>query len=198
MRSVSLALVSAAALMIAVPALAQEAPAPAAPAPAAAPATGEVTDAQLESFNAAMVKVRDVSRAVQGGTPTTEQQAAMAAAISASGLGIEQFNAISTQVSSDEVLQARLAVIAAPAPAAGSVAASVTDDEVAKFSATMVKMREIAPAAGTAPSAEQQAAMASTVQNSGLSVDRFNAIATAVSQDEKLRARVELADARRG
>ncbi|CAN5212636.1 hypothetical protein BH10PSE1_BH10PSE1_26370 [soil metagenome] len=198
MRSLSLALVSVAALMVAVPALAQEAPAPAQAAAPVAPAAGEVTDAQLESFNAAMVKVRQVSQAVQGGAPTAEQQAEMAAAISASGLGIEQFNAISTQVSSDEVLQARLAVVAAPASAAGSVAAGVTDEEVTQFSATMVKMRTLAPAAGQTPTAEQQAAMAAAVQESGLSLERFNAIATAVSQDERLQARVELADAKRG
>ncbi len=195
MRTLSIALVSAAALMAAAPALAQDA---AAAAPAAAPATGEVSDAQLESFNGAMTKVRALSQAAQGGTPTAEQQAEMAAAISGSGLSIEQFNAISTQVSSDAVLRARLAVIAAPAPAAGSVAAEVTDDEVAKFSTAMVKMREIAPTGGAAPTPEQQAEMASTVEASGLSRERFNAIATAVSQDDRLRARVELADAKRG
>lgn len=180
-------------------AFAQEAAAPMAAAPmvpAAAPApAGEITDAQLTAFSGAMKKMQGVAAAVQGGTPTAEQQAEMAAAVEASGLGIEQFNAISGKVSSDEVLRARLAVIDTPAPAAGSVAASVTDAEVAQFSAAMVKMREIAPTAGATPTTEQQAEMASTVQNSGLAIDRFNAIATAVSQDEHLRARVQLADA---
>ena len=96
----------------AVPALAaQDAPAPApgqsatpvAPAASAA-ATSAVTDAQLEAFATAMVKVREISAGMQNGTPTTEQQAGMAAAIEASGLGITQFNAISTQVSADPVI----------------------------------------------------------------------------------------------
>lgn len=192
----------------AVPALAtaQDAPPPAAqPAPAAsaapampAPTGSTVTDAQLEAFAAAMVKVREISEGVQGGTPTTDQQAGMAAAIEASGLGITQFNAISTQVSADPVMRARLAVATAPEPAAGSAAAGVSDAEVDQFSAAMVRMREVAPAAGATPTAEQQAAMAGVVENSGLAIDRFNAIATAVSSDAHLRARVELADARRG
>ncbi len=177
--------------------MAAPAPAPAAtPAPAASAST--VTDAQLESFNTAMTRMRGVAEAVGSGTPTAEQQAEMAAAVEASGLGIEQFNAISGSVSTDTVLQARLAVLNAPEPAAGSVAAGVTDAEVEQFSSTMVTMREIAPAPGTTPSAEQQAQMASTVQASGLAVDRFNEIATAVSTDASLQARVQLADAQRG
>ncbi|MGQ2992166.1 MAG: DUF4168 domain-containing protein [Brevundimonas sp.] len=185
----------------AVPALAtaQDAPPPAAPAPATpAPTASAVTDAQLEAFAAAMVKVREISAGVQGGTPTTEQQAGMAAAIEASGLGITQFNAISTQVSADPVMRARLAVATAPEPAAGSVAAGVSDAEVEKFSAAMVKMREVAPEAGATPTADQQAAMAGVLEASGLEIARFNEIATAVSSDAHLRARVELADARRG
>ena len=160
--------------------------------------TDAVSDERLAAFNTAMTRMRGVAEAVGTGTPTAEQQAEMAAAVEASGLGVEQFNAISTSVSTDPVLQARLAVLAAPEPAAGSVAAAVTDAEVDQFSAAMVKMRAIAPASGSTPTAEQQAEMASTVQASGLAVDRFNAIATAVSQDDRLRARVELADARRG
>lgn len=191
----------------AVPALAAQdapAPAPAQPATPAAPAASAetssavVTDAQLEAFAAAMVKVREISAGVQNGTPTTEQQAGMAAAIEASGLGITQFNAISTQVSADPVMRARLAVASAPESAAGSVAAGVSDAEVEKFSAAMVKMREVAPAAGATPTADQQAAMAGVLEASGLEIARFNEIATAVSSDAHLRARVELADARRG
>lgn len=173
---------------------AEAAPIAALAAPAAS--ADAYTDAQLTSFNTAMIKVREVSAAVQGGTPTAEQQAEMAAAIEGSGLTVEQFNGISGSVSSDPVLQARLAVINAPAP--GAEAASVTDAELDQFSAAMVKMREIAPAAGATPTAEQQAEMAATVEGSGLAVERFNAIATAVSQDANLQARVALADARRG
>lgn len=177
---------------------AQDAAAPMTETATASTPTDAVSDARLAAFNTAMTRMRGVAEAVGTGTPTAEQQAEMAAAVEASGLGVEQFNAISTSVSTDPVLQARLAVLAAPEPAAGSVAAAVTDAEVDQFSAAMVKMRAIAPAPGTTPTAEQQAEMASTVQASGLAVDRFNAIATAVSQDDRLRARVELADARRG
>ena len=177
--------------------MAETAPAPSAMAtPVAAPYT--VSDERLAAFNSAMTRMRGVAEAVGTGTPTAEQQAEMAAAVETSGLGVEQFNAISTSVSTDPVLQARLALLNAPEPAAGSVAASVTDAEVDQFSATMVQIRAIAPTPGTTPTAEQQAEMAATVQASGLAVDRFNAIATAVSQDEHLRARVELADVRRG
>ena len=195
MRLKLIAAVSSIALAsVALPALAQDV---AAPESAAAAASGDAySDAQLTSFNTAMVKVREVSAAVQNGTPTPEQQAEMAAAIEGSGLTVEQFNGISGAVSSDEVLQARLAVINAPAP--GAAAADVTDAELAQFATAMVKMREIAPAAGAAPTAEQQAEMAATVEGSGLAVERFNAIATAISQDANLQARVALADARRG
>jgi len=165
-------------------------------AAAAAPA-GAVTDVQLEGFAKAMGKIRTISAAVQGGTPTAEQQAAMAAAIQEGGLDIATFNAISTQVSSDPVMRARVAVAAAAEPAAGSVAAGVSDAEIEKFSTAMAHLRDVAPAGGAAPTAEQQASMAQIVETSGLGVERFNAISTAVSADAHLRARVELADARR-
>lgn len=170
-------------------AFAQEAPA-AAPAPA-----GDVTDAQLTAFNTAMQKVKAVTATVQG-APTAEQQAEMAAAVEASGLGVEQFNAISGKVSSDAVLRARLAVL--DAPASSGVAAAVTDEEVSQFASAMVKLRELAPAGGAAPTPEQQTAMAAAVEESGLSRERFNEVATAVSADARLRARVQLADAQRG
>lgn len=195
-----LAAVSSAAVL-ASSAHAQDAVAPAdksAPVTSTAIASDTISDERLAAFNTAMTRMRGIAEAVGTGTPTPAQQTEMAAAVEASGLGIEQFNAVSTAVSTDPVLQARLDVMNAPEPATGSVSAAVTDVEVDQFSATMVKMRAIAPAAGTTPTAEQQAEMASTVQASGLALDRFNAIATAVSQDANLRARVRLADARRG
>ena len=163
---------------------------------AAATADAAVTDAQLESFAAAMEKVRQISAEVQGGTPTDEQQAAMAAAIEGAGLDIAVFNAISSQVSSDPVMRARVALATAADPAPGSVAAGVSEDEVTKFSAAMVQIRSVASGGGT-PTPEQQTAMAQAVEASGLGVERFNAISSAVSSDEHLRARVQLADARR-
>ncbi len=192
----ALAAVSAAALLAGAAHAQDAAVAPEADASAAVSTSG-FSDAQLTSFNGAMTRMSSVAEAVASGTPSAEQQAEMAAAVEASGLGIEQFNAISVAVSADPVLRARLAVLGAPMPAAGSVSAAVTDAEVTQFSDVMRKMRELAPAAGSAPTAEQQAEMAAAVQASGLVVDRFNAIAQAVSQDARLRARVELADAER-
>ena len=183
----SLFLSAPAALAIPTLAVAQDAAAPAA----------SVTDAQLEGFAAAMDKVREISATVQNGAPTAEQQAAMAAAIDGAGLDIATFNALSGQVSSDPVLRARLAVVTAPDPAPGSVAAGVSEEEVAKFSTAMAEIRTVAPSSG-APTADQQAAMAKAVEDSGLGLERFNAISSAVSSDAHLRARVELADAQRG
>lgn len=174
----------------------------AAQASAAAPLTTvsqatEYSDAQLQAFGTAMTAVRAASP-TDGSAPTAEQQAAMAAAIQAAGMDITAFNALATAVSTDEVLQARLAVFATPDSPAGSVAASVTDAEVAQFAAAMTAVRAAAPAGGATPTAEQQAAMAAAVSSSGLALDRFNAISGAVSTDERLRARLQLADAKAG
>lgn len=157
----------------------------------------EYSDAQLQAFGTAMTAVRAASP-TDGTAPTTEQQAAMAAAIEAAGMDITSFNALATAVSTDEVLQARLAVFATPESPAGSVAASVTDAEVAQFAAAMTAVRAAGPTDGTAPTTEQQAAMAAAVSSSGLALDRFNAISGAVSADERLRARLQLADAKAG
>lgn len=168
----------------------------AAPLTTATQAT-EYSDTQLQAFGTAMAAVR-AAAPTDGTAPTAEQQAAMAAAIQTAGMDITAFNALATAVSTDEVLQARLAVLATPESPAGSVAASVTDAEVAQFAAAMSAVRAAAPADGTAPTTEQQAAMASAVSASGLALDRFNAISGAVSTDERLRARLELADAKGG
>jgi len=166
----------------------------AAPAsPAVATQATEYSDAQLQAFGTAMTAVR-AAAPTDGSAPNAEQQAAMAAAVSSSGMDITAFNALATAVSTDEVLQARLAVLATPESPAGSVAASVTDAEIAQFAAAMVQVRAAAPTDGSAPTTEQQAAMASAVSASGLALDRFNAIAQAVSSDERLQARLELAD----
>ena len=172
----------------------------AAQAAAATPLTSavqatEYSDAQLEAFSTAMVAVRAASP-TDGTAPTAEQQAAMAAAIDAAGMEITAFNALATAVSTDPVLQARLAVFATPESPAGSVAASVTDAEVAQFAAAMTAVRAAGPTDGTTPTTEQQAAMAAAVSSSGLALDRFNAISGAVSTDERLRARLQLADAK--
>ena len=153
----------------------------------------EYSDAQLQAFGTAMAAVR-AAAPTDGAAPNAEQQAAMAAAVASSGMEISAFNALATAVSTDDVLQARLAVLDTPESPAGSVAASVTDAEVAQFAAAMVAVQAAMPAGGAAPTAEQQAAMAAAVSSSGLALDRFNAISGAVSADERLRARLELAD----
>lgn len=157
----------------------------------------EYSDTQLQAFGTAMAAVRAASP-TDGSAPTAEQQATMAAAIQAAGMDIAAFNALATAVSTDEVLQSRLAVLSTPESPAGSVAASVTDAEVVQFGTAMTAVRAAMPAGGAAPTTEQQAAMAAAVSASGLALDRFNAIAGAVGSDERLRARLELAAVRGG
>lgn len=187
----------AALFLTAAPVLAQDA---AESAPAAAPApTGEPTDAELAQFAAAMKTVSSVAASVQNGTPTEEQQAQMAGAVQNSGLAVERFNAISAAVSSDPVLQARAAVAGAAPSAPGSVGAGVTDAEAGQFAVAMAEISGIARVLnGAQPNEEQQAQMAAAIQNSGLDIERFNAISAATAQDEHLQARIALAQARQG
>lgn len=187
----------AALFLTAAPALAQDA---AEPALAAAPAAaGDPTDAELAQFAAAMKTVQSVAASVQNGTPTEEQQAQMAGAVQNSGLAVERFNAISAAVSADPVLQARAAVAGAAPSAPGSVGAGVTDAEAGQFAVAMAEISGIARALnGAQPNEEQQAQMAAAIQNSGLDIERFNAISAATAQDEHLQARIALAQARQG
>ncbi|MBG7614598.1 DUF4168 domain-containing protein [Brevundimonas sp. BAL450] len=197
MRLKLIAAVSSAAL-IAGAATAQEADMQAgAQAEAQAPAaTGEPTDAELAAFAGAMGQLQTIAQQVQGGQPTPEQQAEMAAVVEGSGLEIDRFNAISQAVSTDPVLQARVAVAATPPSPEGSVAASVTDAEAGQFAAAMTAVQPIAQSLnGAAPTAEQQAEMAAAIEGSGLTLDRFNEISGAIGQDQHLQARVGLAAA---
>jgi hypothetical protein len=70
-----------------------------------------VTDAEVVQFGAAMTAVRAAMPA-GGAAPTTEQQAAMAAGVSSSGLALDRFNAIAGAVGADERLRARLQLAA--------------------------------------------------------------------------------------
>ena len=172
----------------------------AAPAVTAAAVTQDaadaISDADLRAFASAMGEVQTVAAAVEG-TPTAEQQAAMAAAVQGSGLAIDRFNTIATAVSQDPALRARIAVVTAPAPAPDSVAAGVSDQELGQFAAAMGVVQTVtARVEGGAATAEQQAEMAAAVQNSGLDIERFNTISTAVSQDRSLQARIALINAR--
>lgn len=183
---------SAAALMAAAGSVSAQDATPA-PAAAPAPAAGQFSDEQLVQFDGAYSKIRTISEGLNGAQPTVEQQAEMAAAIETSGLTVESFNAISTAVSTDPVLPARIAVLTAPQPAAGSVAAGVTDAELTQFVTAMGQIRTVTDAiVGGQPTPEQSAQMTAAVEGSGLEVERFNAIATAVSTDASLQARAEL------
>ena len=194
MRIPLFAAVSAVALMAG---SVQAAPATLSPAAAVAQDPG-YSDDELKKFGTAMEQLSGISAQIQGGTPTAEQQAEMAGIVENSGLTIDRFNAISQAVSADPVLQARMAVVMTPPSPEGSVAASVTDQEVEQFSSAMGRIQEIAATVqGGTPTAEQQAEMAAVVEGSGLTIDRFNAISTAVSQDQALQARMLLADAER-
>ncbi|MFN4295552.1 MAG: DUF4168 domain-containing protein [Brevundimonas sp.] len=199
MRLKLIAAVSTAALF-AGSALAQDMQAGApAQASAAAPATGEPSDAELAAFAGAMQRMQTVAQQVQGGQPTPEQQAEMAAAVEASGLEIDRFNTISQAVSTDPVIQARVGVAASTPSAAGSVGASVTDAEASQFAQAMGGIAPIAQSLnGQAPSEEQQAQMAAAIEGSGLTLERFNEISGAIGQDQHLQARVGLAAARNG
>lgn len=198
MRTSLFAAVSCAALLTvaAAPAAALSA---ASSAPAGVVAVSEtITDEELRSFATAMEAVEPIAAAVTGGAPTPEQQVQMAAAVEASGLPLERFNVISAAVSTDPVVRARLNLaITEPSPAS-SAAAAVTEAEVDQFVVAMAAVQPIAASLnGAAPSAEQQAEMATAIENAGLALDRFNAISGAVSQDAHLRARMAVADARR-
>jgi len=194
MRIPLFAAVSAVALMAG---SVQAAPANLSPAAAVAQDPG-YSDDELKKFGTAMEQLSGISAQIQGGTPTAEQQAEMAGIVENSGLTIDRFNAISQAVSADPVLQARMAVVMTPPSPEGSVAASVTDQEVEQFSLAVGRIQDIAAGIqGGTPTAEQQAEMAAVVEGSGLTIDRFNAISTAVSQDQALQARMLLADANR-
>lgn len=205
------AVLSIAAFGAAGAAAAQDAPAQTAPAqtmpaqtPAASasvetPVAGAFTDAELKSYGAALPRVRAVSEALNGGQPNAEQTAELQAAVAATGLETDRFNAIAQAAANDPVLQARIAAASAPASAAGWVGASVTEDELNKFAAANQRLGAIAQSLnGAQPTPEQATEMQTIVAESGLEVERFNAIGQASAQDESLRARIALAQARAG
>lgn len=93
-------------------------------------------------------------------------------------------------LTSPALAQDEAAVAAAPAEAAGEP----TDAELVQFAAAIAKVRAVAAQVQDgAPTPEQQAEMAGAVQNSGLAIERFNAISAAISGDEVLQARVAVA-----
>lgn len=199
-------LVSAAALLTAAgaqaqtatpyqPASGQTTPTQAAPAYPNDPST--FTDEELRKYDAAITRVRAVSDTLNGAQPTPEQQAEMAAAVQDSGLEVVRFNAISRAAADNPVIDARIRAMKAPPPVPGSVAAGVSEAELTQFVQAMEKIRAVtATVQNGQATPEQSAQLTAAVQGSGLAVDRFNAIAAAVSQDAGLRARAELIGAR--
>jgi len=117
-------LIGSAALMGAAPLLAQTAaPAPAQPAaPAASASASSFTEAEIKQFASAAVEVTKVQS--DASIPAADKQPKMLAALQASGLDPEKFNAIGQAAASDPALQQRIqAAASASAPAAAAPAA---------------------------------------------------------------------------
>jgi len=95
----------------------------------AAPAAAPITDAQLDMFAAAAVKVNDIS----GDAALTDEQkqAAMVEAVNASGLDAQTFNEIATKSQTDETMKTRVAEAFGrlPAPAAEASAEAETETQ---------------------------------------------------------------------
>jgi hypothetical protein len=182
--------VSAVAAFGAVATVAQAQPAPAA-------STGaSVTDTEIAAYARALGRVTEISRALNGAAPTEAQRGEMVKAVTDAGLTAERFNAIATATASDPVLKARIGVAVTPASPAGSVGAGVSDAELSNFAKAMKDIRAIG--ASNPPTADQVKAQQEAVKNAGLTAERFNAISTASSIDQHLRARLSLAEAKLG
>lgn len=126
-----------AATIAAAPALAEDTaatPAPAAPAPAPAPAPAEtvapISDAELDKFAGAAIKVNEIAK--DAALDAEGKQAAMVSAVQASGLEAVRFNEIATKSQTDEALKTRLAEAFARRPAAAAPApAPATENDAA-------------------------------------------------------------------
>ena len=68
-----------------------------------------------------------------------------------------------------------IAPSALAAPMAVAQAAAYSDAQLQAFSTAMTAVRAAAPTDGSAPNAEQQAAMAAAVSSSGMDIAAFNA-----------------------
>lgn len=170
------------------------APAAAAPAQPPAQAQAEISDAELAQFAQSMQSIQAVMAQVEGGAPTEAQQAEMAAAVETAGLDIARFNAISQAVSTDEVTRARIEVVTAPDSPAGSLGAEITDTEVNQYARAEIGARAAAAAGGD----DQAVRMAQAVTDTGMELERFNAISTATGGDPRLSARIAVERARVG
>ena len=157
------------------------------------PAPSEFTDAELMAYDGAITRLRVLSEALNGAQPTAEQQGEMATVVQQSGLAVERYNAIARASADDPAIRARIRVLKAPMPAADSVAANVTEDELRRYVVAVDQIRDITgDVENGRASPEEAAALARAVQGSGLSTERYNAIATAVFESDWLRARANV------
>ena len=78
----------------------------------------------------------------------------------------------------------------AGAQAEAAAPASFTDAELLTFARVVGQLQAIAGESGGELTAEQQTQMAGIVEGSGLTIQRFNEISTAVSADTALQGRV--------
>lgn len=189
-RILLVAAASATAAFAAVSTTAQAQPAP------AASASTQFSDDELRQYGQAIGKVGELVRGLNGAQPTEAQRKDMVDAVTAAGLTPERFNAIATAAQGDALLKARIALASAPPSPAGSVGAGVTDAEAASFAKAMKGIRAVA--VSSPPTAEQQTQQQKAVTDSGLSIERFNAISQASSTDLHLRARIAVASEKLG
>lgn len=105
MRALMLPLFALPAALVALPAAAQDAPAPAQTAPAPA-APGSVTDAEIGQFADSIVAVERIN--ADTSIAAADKQARMQAAVTATGLSAERYNAIAGAAQSDEALKTKI------------------------------------------------------------------------------------------
>jgi hypothetical protein len=111
-------------------------------------------------------------------------------------------SALTAAAAAPALAQDAAAPAATPAPAAqaapqaAALQGAPTDQELSQFAGAMQRLSVIQQQiSGGQPTTEQQAEMASIVENSGLEVERFNAISAQVSSDTTLQARAAVAGA---
>lgn len=160
------------------------------PAVSGAPMTSDFSDAELLAYDGAITRLRLLSEALNGAQPTPEQQGEMAAVVQQSGLAVEQYNSIARASAEDPAIRAQIRLLKTPAPPADSAAANVTEDELRRYVSAVDQIRDVTGDVENGRASPQQAAaLARAVQGSGLSTERYNAIATAVFESDWLRAR---------
>lgn len=118
---------ASAALLVSAPLFAQEAAAPAAPATPATPAApsadaSSFSDADIKQFAAAAVAVTKIQS--DSTIADAEKQPKMLAALQASGIPPEKFNAIGQAAAADPALQQRIQAAAPAQPASPAAPAS--------------------------------------------------------------------------